>query len=200
MDVLFNQPRNAGSSTSLTTSFALVLNFPHPPSTLTTLSFMFVFYLALFMVLICSFYLEDWGFREFSFTSALSYSPQWGYCWWCSNHSVSFVLLLAPVFNHGNHSRVFESAERPKWPSPMYHSPCRQILYAWYLVAAVFFFTASDLTWAYSHWNPDGSVESIHKTLLLVGMQKWHPETDRSTAPEKEELDWVAFWFVREVQ
>ena len=27
MDVLLNQPRNAGSSTSLTTSFALVLNF-----------------------------------------------------------------------------------------------------------------------------------------------------------------------------
>ena len=27
MDVLFNQPRNAGSSTSLTTSIALVLNF-----------------------------------------------------------------------------------------------------------------------------------------------------------------------------
>ena len=40
MDVLFNQPRNAGSSTSLTTSIALVLNFPHPPSTLTNFLFM----------------------------------------------------------------------------------------------------------------------------------------------------------------
>ena len=36
------------------------------------------------------------------------------------------------------------------------------------------------------------------KLVLLERMQKWHPETDQITAPEKE-FAWVAFWFVREV-
>ena len=43
----------------------------------------------------------------------------------------------------------------------------------------------------------DRSNRSI-QLMLLWRMQKWHPETDQTTAPEKE-IAWVAFWFVREV-
>ena len=154
MDVLFNQPRNAGSSTSLTTSFALVLNFPHPPSTLTTFLFILYFICSIYNVkwglftigFLFSIHLEDWGFRKLSFTSALSSNLTWESCWWFSN--LFHLSCLVPLFNFRLPSRVLESAERPKWPSPVYHSPCHQMINTWYFVAAAWFFTACDLHWA----------------------------------------------------
>ena len=65
-----------------------------------------------------SIHLEEWGLRKLSFTSVLSSSLKRESCWW---FSIFFHLsCLVPLFNLRLPSRVLESAERPKWPSPVY--------------------------------------------------------------------------------
>ena len=130
MDVLINQPRNAGSSASLTTSFAYGShNFSHPPSTLDYHSFWiyhsFVSSLTIIWEIHNWFCLEDWGPTSFIFTSALS-DHRWyidsSYCF----HGVFLLLLPTHLAIHGLW-KLMKVVMRPKWPSPIVSSPWNHI-------------------------------------------------------------------------
>ena len=58
------------------------------------------------------------------------------------------LFCLVPLFDFTLPSRVLESAERPKWPSPVYHSPYHQLINDEHFIAAALFFPAYDLNWA----------------------------------------------------
>ena len=120
MDVLIYQPRNAGSSTSLTTSCAYGNHkFSHPPSTYNI--FHSGFNVNLFLSLTINFEIHhqfgfgDRGLTSFSFTSSLS-DHQWcidssfQFSWYCpafASNSLSNSWSLRVVARPNGHLQYF---------------------------------------------------------------------------------------------